>query len=88
MTYEELKIRQNWTLHQKIDHAAGTIESFLSQTEGKAYISFSGGKDSTVLLDIARRFVRRGLPAVFSSVLFMTKDADEPAVCFVGLDAI
>lgn len=67
MTYEELKIRQSWSLHQKIDHAAGTIEHFLSKTDGNAYISFSGGKDSTVLLDIARRFVRRGLPAVFSN---------------------
>jgi len=65
MTYKDLKIRQSWTLAQKIDHAVGTIESFLSETNGKGYISFSGGKDSTVMLDIARRFVRRDFPAVF-----------------------
>jgi 3'-phosphoadenosine 5'-phosphosulfate sulfotransferase (PAPS reductase)/FAD synthetase len=67
MTYKDLKIRQGWTLEQKIDHTVGTIEDFLSKTDGKGYISFSGGKDSTVLLDIARRFVRRDLPAVFSN---------------------
>ena len=65
MDYAELKIRQSWTLAQKIDHTVGTIEAFLAKTNGKGYISFSGGKDSTVLLDIARRFVRRGFPAVF-----------------------
>lgn len=32
--------------------------------EGKAYISFSGGKDSTVLLDLARR-IYPDIPAVF-----------------------
>jgi 3'-phosphoadenosine 5'-phosphosulfate sulfotransferase (PAPS reductase)/FAD synthetase len=52
MTYEELKYRQSWTLEQKIDHTIGTVEFFLSKTEGKAAISFSGGKDSTVMLDI------------------------------------
>jgi 3'-phosphoadenosine 5'-phosphosulfate sulfotransferase (PAPS reductase)/FAD synthetase len=65
MTYEELKYRQSWTLYQKIDHAAGTIDSFMSKTGGKGYISFSGGKDSTVLLDMARRILRKDFPAVF-----------------------
>ncbi|MDR0658838.1 MAG: phosphoadenosine phosphosulfate reductase family protein [Mediterranea sp.] len=65
MKYEDLKIRQGWTLNQKIDHAVGTIEEFMSKTDGKCYISFSGGKDSTVLLDIARRFERRDFTAVF-----------------------
>ncbi|MDR0231060.1 MAG: phosphoadenosine phosphosulfate reductase family protein [Dysgonamonadaceae bacterium] len=65
MKYEDLKIRQSWTLEQKIDHTVGTIEAFLAKTDGKGYISFSGGKDSTVLLDIARKFVRQGFPAVF-----------------------
>lgn len=65
LTYQELKERQSWTLFQKIDHAVGVIEQYLSQLDGKAYISFSGGKDSTVLLDIVRRFVYRDCPAVF-----------------------
>lgn len=68
MTLQELRERQAWSLDQKIDHAVGTIEAFLNhlKKEGKgAYISFSGGKDSTVLLDIARRFIDPNFPAVF-----------------------
>jgi 3'-phosphoadenosine 5'-phosphosulfate sulfotransferase (PAPS reductase)/FAD synthetase len=65
MTYEELKHRQSWTLEQKIDHAVGTIEVFLSETANAGFVSFSGGKDSTVLLDIARRFVDKNMRAVF-----------------------
>ena len=65
MTVEELKYRQGWTVEQKIDHAAGTVESFLSQTGEKGYVSFSGGKDSTVLLDIVRRFVDKDIATVF-----------------------
>lgn len=56
MTAHELKERQSWSLEQKIDHSLGTIESFVSRMGGvdKAYVSFSGGKDSTVLLHLAR----------------------------------
>lgn len=65
MTIQELNTRQNWTLNQKIDHAVGTVEAFLSRTGKVPYVSFSGGKDSTVLLDIVRRFVDRDIKAVF-----------------------
>lgn len=65
MTIEELKNRQNWTLSQKIDHSVGTIESFIAKTGKIPYVSFSGGKDSTVLLDIARRFVDKDIKGVF-----------------------
>lgn len=67
ITYQEFKERQNWNLYQKIDHAVGTMERFLSETNGRAFISFSGGKDSTVLLDIARRFIDRKFLGVFSN---------------------
>ena len=65
MTIQELNTRQGWTLSQKIDHAVGTVEAFLSRTGKVPYVSFSGGKDSTVLLDIVRRFVDRDIKAVF-----------------------
>jgi 3'-phosphoadenosine 5'-phosphosulfate sulfotransferase (PAPS reductase)/FAD synthetase len=55
MTKEELKERQSWTLDQKIDHSLGVIEQFYNRLGGNVYISFSGGKDSTVLLHLARR---------------------------------
>lgn len=55
LTRQEVSDRQGWSFYQKIDHTLGAIEQFLRATDGKAYISFSGGKDSTVLLDLVRR---------------------------------
>lgn len=67
MTAKELAERQTWHLTQKIDHAIGTIEAFINRTGKTPYVSFSGGKDSTVLLDICRRFVSRDIKAVFDN---------------------
>ena len=64
MDLKELQERQAWPLQQKIDHALFTIETYLTRTEGKAYLAFSGGKDSTVLLDLVR-IVDKSIPAVF-----------------------
>lgn len=64
LTIEELRERQSWPLEQKIDHSLYTIENFLAGVDGKAYVAFSGGKDSTVLLDLVR-VVDKTLPAVF-----------------------
>lgn len=55
MTAKELKERQGWTLDQKIDHSLGVIDQFYQRLNGQVYISFSGGKDSTVLLWLARK---------------------------------
>ncbi|OAV75853.1 hypothetical protein Barb7_00485 [Bacteroidales bacterium Barb7] len=65
MTYEELKYRQSWTLEQKIDHTVGVVSHFADKMNGNIYISLSGGKDSTVMMDIIRRFVDKNAPAVF-----------------------
>ena len=65
MTIDELKTRQSWTLHQKIDHTVGAVEAFVSALKGKVYVAFSGGIDSTILLDICRRFVDPNMKAVF-----------------------
>lgn len=62
MTIKELQERQGWTFDQKIDHSLGVIEQFLSRTD--AYVSFSGGKDSTVLLDLCR-IVKPDIKAAF-----------------------
>lgn len=67
MTAKELAERQAWTLEQKIDHSIGTIEAFISRTGKTPYVSFSGGKDSTVLLDLCRRFVNKDIKAVFDN---------------------
>lgn len=57
MNVAELRERQSWSLDQKIDHSLGTIEAFVNRMGGedKVYVSFSGGKDSTVLFHLARR---------------------------------
>lgn len=65
MDYKELKERQKWPLKQKIDHSLFTIEVFLSRTKGNAYVAFSGGKDSSVLLDLVRMIDKEDVPAVF-----------------------
>jgi 3'-phosphoadenosine 5'-phosphosulfate sulfotransferase (PAPS reductase)/FAD synthetase len=65
MDVKQLQERQKWTLEQKIDHAVGTIEAFIARTGKTPYVSFSGGKDSTVVLDLARRFVDPSIKAVF-----------------------
>jgi 3'-phosphoadenosine 5'-phosphosulfate sulfotransferase (PAPS reductase)/FAD synthetase len=64
VTSEELQERLSWTLPQKIDHALATIESALSYCDGNAYVSFSGGKDSTILLSLAR-IIKPDIKAVF-----------------------
>ena len=42
----------------------GKIEEWFTAWDGKVYVSFSGGKDSTVLLDLVRRAFP-DIPAVF-----------------------
>jgi len=59
MTAKELQERQKWSLDQKIDHALGTIDQFYQRLNGQVYISFSGGKDSTVLYWLARKQVKK-----------------------------
>lgn len=67
MTAEELTERQSWPLPQKIDHALGTIDAFVSRLGlDKVYVSFSGGKDSTVLLHLCR-VIFPNILAVFCS---------------------
>ena len=72
VTQDELHRRQQWTLAQKIDHSLGVIDQFIARMDGKVYLSFSGGKDSTVLLklcevikpDIQCVFVNTGCESV------------------------
>ena len=64
LTLKELQERQKWTLAQKIDHSLGVIDQFLSYTKGQAYVSFSGGKDSTILLHLCR-IIKPNIKAVF-----------------------
>lgn len=62
MTKEERKIKeyqlkqlQALPLEIKIAKTKQRIREFYNELGGKVYISFSGGKDSTVLLDLVRQ---------------------------------
>lgn len=63
-TAEDLRIMQSWSLQRKIQVTQTRILEWYLHYKGQAYISFSGGKDSTVLLDLARRGYP-DIPAVF-----------------------
>lgn len=54
ISQEEFVKRQEMKLDDKIDFTCNRIEQWYDYWKGNIYISFSGGKDSTVLLDIVR----------------------------------
>lgn len=55
MTNEDLETMQEWPLERKIRVSQSHIMKWYQHWGGRVYISFSGGKDSTVLLDLTRR---------------------------------
>lgn len=66
MLRSELQILQSYPLGLKIEKTKLRIREFIEQMgEENCYISFSGGKDSTVLLHIVRS-IYPGMEAVFS----------------------
>lgn len=63
---KRLKELQSLSLDRKIMITQSRIIEWYKHFNGNVYISFSGGKDSTVLLDIARK-IFPDIPAVFSN---------------------
>lgn len=70
VTKEELQYRLSLPLQDKIDMSCEKIEQWYNYYDGQVYVAFSGGKDSTVLLDLVRNraFIpdSKLIPAVFS----------------------
>ena len=66
MLRSELKLLQNYPLDLKIEKTKLRIREWYEHYNGEVYISFSGGKDSTVLLDIVRNMYP-DVEAVFSN---------------------
>lgn len=60
----QLKIYQDMPLDAKINLSYSRIKQFYDKYEGNVYIAFSGGKDSTVMLDLVRQFYPN-VPATF-----------------------
>lgn len=54
-TVYQLNRLKNLLLEQKVNLSLRRIEQFFIELNGKIYISFSGGKDSTVLLHLVRK---------------------------------
>ena len=63
-TKDDLEEMQSWDLGRKIQVTVTRIIEWYGHYNGKVYVAFSGGKDSTVLLDIVRR-IYPDVPAVF-----------------------
>ena len=68
MTYDLTKAELlRMSLDEKIQRTKELILEWYLQFDGKVYVSFSGGKDSTVLLHIARSIKRcKDIVGVFS----------------------
>ena len=64
MESSELNRRQSLSLNDKIELSKERIKEWYEFWEGQVYISFSGGKDSTVLLHLVRSIYPE-VPAVF-----------------------
>ena len=65
-TNERLKEMQGWDLDRKIATTLTRIAEFANHFNNQVYVSFSGGKDSTVLLDLVRKVIPE-VPVVFSN---------------------
>ena len=61
----ELKQKQSLPLEAKIAMILRRIREWYEYWDGNVYVSFSGGKDSTVLLHLVRQYYP-DVPAVFS----------------------
>lgn len=64
MDKNTLKLMQNYPLEIKIEKTKLRIREWYEHWNGQVYVSYSGGKDSTVLLHIARQLYP-DIPAVF-----------------------
>ena len=77
-TISVLRDKQSLSLDEKIEYTKERIKEFVDFVDGKAYVSFSGGLDSRVLLDIARS-VYPDIKAVFCN----TTNEDPEIIKFV-----
>jgi len=62
---ETLEEKQKWTLDQKIFHFYEVVDRYYNEFDGKVYMSFSGGKDSTVMKFLFEKWLDMcGLPKI------------------------
>ena len=66
VSFGEYQLRVRWPLAKKIAWALKQIRVWYDVCDGRVYVSFSGGKDSTVLLHLVRNLYP-DVPAVFAN---------------------
>lgn len=64
-TVSDLRQMQSLSLESKIRMSTYRIREWYDYWNGDVYVSFSGGKDSTVLLDLVRKVLYKDVPAVY-----------------------
>lgn len=64
-TVSDLRQMQSLSLESKIRMSTYRINEWYNYWGGDVYVSFSGGKDSTVLLDLVRKVLGDWVPAVY-----------------------
>lgn len=84
---ERLKELQSLPLSRKIQITQTRIIEWYQHYDGKVCISFSGGKDSTVLMHIARQ-IYPDIPAVFSNTGLEYPEIQRFVKTFNGVDIV
>ena len=88
-TRQDLKIMQGWSLERKIRVTQTRIMEWYMRYDGQVFISFSGGKDSTVLLDLARRVYLKmtGIPyaPIYGDIVESRKKNGTPILKTTGV---
>lgn len=89
-TIEDLKMKQALPLDVKISLTRERIRQWVNEFgEDGVYVSFSGGKDSTVLLDIVRNVCGyTDIPAVFVDVPTQFSELREFATSFDNVEVL
>lgn len=88
-TIKELREYQSYPLQLKIDLTISRIRAWIKEYgEQGCYISFSGGKDSTVLMDIVRNRMGYNVPALFVNVPTQFPELKEFAMTWDNVEII
>lgn len=88
-TIEELYQMQSLSLDSKVRMTMTRIKGWIQEYgEDGVYVSFSGGKDSTVLMDIVRNKMGYNIPAVFADVPTQFPELRDFATSFENVEVV